>query len=222
MRSAALVSLALATAAHADPKPPCTGCTLDAPTTRAAASKIPMLVVLHGDRERASVAAARWRAATTKRGWALLSLQCPKEQGCKDSWWAWDGDPAWIASRVAVVREQLGIDPARIYLAGWSGGASYIGLHASAWTPTFAGLVIHGGGLAPSEAACPAEGHPVRAYFLVGDANPLHRLARELRAWFVGCHQEHVWDVVPKGDHDREDRALDAKKARAILDWLTG
>jgi hypothetical protein len=29
-----------------------------------------------------------------------------------------------------------------------------------------------------------------------------------------------VWDLVRGGDHDKEDRALDLRKALAILDWL--
>jgi hypothetical protein len=29
-----------------------------------------------------------------------------------------------------------------------------------------------------------------------------------------------VWDLVRGGDHDKEDRSLDRKKALAILDWL--
>lgn len=29
-----------------------------------------------------------------------------------------------------------------------------------------------------------------------------------------------MWDLVRGGDHDKEDRALDRRKALAILDWL--
>jgi hypothetical protein len=41
-----------------------------------------------------------------------------------------------------------------------------------------------------------------------------------LRAWFDGCKQDVTWDLVRGGDHDKEDRALDKKRAIAILDWL--
>lgn len=216
MRAALLLVAALTTSAAAGaPEPPCTRCTLDVPAKTEDA--VPLLVVLHGDRDHAANTAKRWRAAAKARGWALLSLECPKHDGCPGSWWKWNGDPAWIVAQVAAVQSSLAIDPARIYLAGWSGGATYIGMHAPAWTEMFAGVVIHGGGHAPGE-ECAARALP--AYFLVGDANPLHRSAVDLRAWFDGCRYDVTWDLVKRGDHDKEERALTKAKAIIILDWL--
>ena len=216
VRAALLLVAALTARAAADvPSPPCTRCTLDVPANRKA--PIPLLVVLHGDRDHAANTANRWRAAAKARGWALLSLECPVADGCKGSWWQWNGDPGWVIAQVAAVQTSLSIDPARIYLGGWSGGATYIGMHAEAWTEAFAGVVIHGGGHPPS-AECPPRALP--AYFLVGDANPLHRIAVDLRAWFDGCQQEVAWDLVKRGDHDKEERALTKAKGIAILDWL--
>ncbi len=211
-----MVFLLVASTATADkPHPPCRGCTLDAPTST---EPIPLLVVLHGDRQKAPAAAAPWRAAAKKRGWALLSLQCPTAESCKDSWWRWNGDPQWIRDQVAAVRAQIAIDPARTYLAGWSGGATYLGMNAPAWADTFAALVIHGGGHRPAEDACPSPALP--AYFLVGDKNPLHYLMVDLHDYFAACEKDTVWDLVRGGDHEREARALDGKKALVILDWL--
>ena len=59
------------------------------------------------------------------------------------------------------------------------------------------------------------------ASFLVGDRNPLHTLVKDLRTWFDDCKQDILCDLVHGGDHDKEDRALDRKKALAILDWLS-
>ena len=226
----ALVAVAAARHAHAQPapkpsapkpakpKPPCDGCTLD--VYGDPASPMPLLVVLHGDREQASTAAARWRAAAKQRKWALLSLQCPAAEQCKASWWQWNGDPRWVREQVAGVAAQVPIDPDRTYVAGWSGGATYLGLRAPAWHDTFAAVVIHGGGKAPREEppACPAR--PLPAYFLVGDGNPLHELARDLRDYFLHCKQDIQWDLIPGADHAKEDRALDGKRALAVLDWL--
>ena len=216
VRLAVACLVALTSIAHADATPPCQRCTLEVPAKHE--GDLPLLVVLHGDRERAAAAAARWRGAAKQRGWAVLALQCPVDHGCKDSWWKWNGEPSWIFEQVTAVAKTTPIDPSRIYLAGWSGGATYIGMHAPVWAITFAALVIHGGGHEP-HADCPTPVLP--AYFLVGDRNPLHYLVKNLRTWFDGCKQDVVWEVVLDGDHDREDRALDRKKALAILDWLS-
>jgi poly(3-hydroxybutyrate) depolymerase len=188
--------------------------TLDVPAKHE--DKLPLLVVLHGDRERADAAARRWRAAARERGWAVLSLQCPRDQGCKDSWWQWNGDPAWLVAQIDALK--IPVDASRIVLVGWSGGATYIGMHAQAWSDRFAAIVIHGGGQAPLADGCPDRALP--AYFLVGDKNPLHGLATDLRDWWQGCTKDVTWDLVRGADHEHEDRALDRKKALAILDWL--
>jgi poly(3-hydroxybutyrate) depolymerase len=211
----------LPASARAGVSPPCKGCTLEVPaahgTPGAPDRKLPLLVVLHGDREHAPAAAARWRGAAKQRGWAVLALECPVDQGCKDSWWKWNGDPRWVSDQVAAVAKAAPIDPARIYLAGWSGGATYIGMHAPSWSAAFAAVVFHGGGHRP-DAGCPDR--PLPAYFLAGDRNPYHDRVQDLRGWFDDCRQDVVWDLVRGGDHDKEDRALDRRKALAILDWL--
>jgi polyhydroxybutyrate depolymerase len=211
-----VILVALAQVASAAPVAPCARCTLDAPAKRD--GMLPLVVVLHGDRESASHAASRWRAAVIARGWALLALQCPTDRGCKDSFWQWDGEPSWVLDQIARAGKTIAIDPARIYLVGWSGGATYMGRHAQAWQDAIAALVIHGGGHEPYDEACPSRALP--AYFLVGDKNPLHALMKDLRAYYDRCKQEAVWDLVRGADHDGEDRALDTKKTRAILDWL--
>lgn len=199
--------------AHAKPAAPCTRCVLDLPDQRDGDEKPPMLVVLHGDREHAKDAAARWRAAAKASGWVLLALEVPEGR----SWWQWGGDPGWVIARVDKVATEAGVDRARVFLAGWSGGATYIGDHAQAWEPHFAGLVIHGGGRAPDDRACVTH---LPAFFLVGNANKLHRLAIDLREYLEGCKQTVVWDLVEHGAHDAERQALTRRKATAILAWL--
>ena len=204
---------ALAGIASAAPKPPCKGCTLEAP---ASSDPVPLLVVLHGDREHAANAAARWRSVTKQRGWALLAIECPKARGCKDSFWQWDGDPSWILDQVSTVAKQIKVDPQQVFLAGWSGGATYIGWHVQAWPGTFAAVVVHGGGAAPSDRTCV----DLPAYFLVGDKNPLHYLARQLHEYFDDCKQTVMWDLISGADHAKEASALTKKKALEILSWL--
>lgn len=192
-------------------EPPCAGCTLDVPRRH---GKLPLLVIMHGDGERANVAADRWRHAARARGWAVLSLQCPCES---ESWYQWGGSPAWIRKQADEVARDVSIDPDRTYLVGWSGGATYIGMNAAAWPGEFAAAVFHGGGQPPDDDACPSH---LPSYFLVGDRNPAHPAVKRLRSYLEGCGQEVSWDLVEGADHGDEDEALDARKARKILDWL--
>jgi predicted esterase len=212
MRRTILALLAVTHAANANPRL-CKGCILDGYETDVAQ---PLVVVLHGDREHTSAATARWKAAVHKRGWALLAIECPADRGCKQSWWQWNGDPSYVLDQIDAASKQLVIDPHHVYLVGWSGGASYIGYRAQAWHDRIAAVVLHGGGIPPASDDCT----DLPAYFLVGDKNPLHHLAADLRAYFDGCKDEVVWDLVPGADHAREEVALTAKKAGEILDWL--
>jgi predicted esterase len=184
--------------------------------TPAGSDPVPLVVVLHGDREHAAAAAARWHGATKKKGWALLALECPRELGCKDSFWKWDGDPQWVGDQIDALAKHRAIDRARIVLVGWSGGASYIGAHAQAWNHV-AAIVIHGGGMPPASDGCADPRPPV--YFLVGDKNPLHALAVHLRDYFETCKHAVTWDLLAGAEHGREEAALTSKKAEAILDW---
>jgi poly(3-hydroxybutyrate) depolymerase len=186
----------------------------------AQAQAVPLVVVLHGDREDSSDSKRRWKAAVEARGWELLAVDCPKGLGCEGGcWYRWDGDPKWLRDQVREVAQKKRIDTRRIYLVGWSGGATYIGKHIQAWPQMFAALVIHGGGVPPREAdSCPDRRFP--AYFLVGDKNPAHGGAKRLRSYFDKCGQEVQWDLLPGANHPKEDEALTPEKAEQILRWL--
>jgi predicted esterase len=193
-------------------KPPCDGCTLTLPTT-----KRPLLVVLHGNHESAEDAAHRWRGAAADKRWGVLALACPRALGCDEQarWYRWAGEPDWIFDQLAAIDDR--IDRSRVYLVGWSGGASYIGMKAPAWDRRFAAIVFHGGGQPPDDdGACPS----LPAYFLVGDENPAHPAAKRLRAYWERCGAEAHWDLLEGANHAREDAALDREKAGAILEWL--
>jgi poly(3-hydroxybutyrate) depolymerase len=180
----------------------------------------PLLVVLHGNDETADERAQRWSAAAERRGWKVLALACPSDLGCDahGRWYMWNGDPSWVRDQVKALAERDRIDMSRVYLAGWSGGATYIGRNLPAWDSMFAGIVIHGGGVPPSDDACPDRALPT--YFLVGDRNPTHSATRRLREYLERCDQDVRWDLVPGANHPKEDEALTPEKVDEILQWL--
>jgi predicted esterase len=209
--------------AAADPvPPPCAGCRLSLPPATST-EPIPLLVVLHGDwGVGPAELLAAWAPHALPLGVGVLALACPRDRGCQGSFWRWNGDPSWIDDAVAAVAAKRPIDRSRVWLAGWSGGASYMGLRAPQLQKTFAALVYHGGGIPPSEGGCGVI-DPKRpsapVYFLVGDGNPLHGLAVSLRDRHRACGDDVTWRLVPRADHGGEWRAL-GTEGDAIVRWL--
>jgi pimeloyl-ACP methyl ester carboxylesterase len=204
---------------------PCKGCLFDPPAARS--DRAPLLVVLHGDAPgggtpKVARDASPWARAAAERGVALFAPMCPRELGCRaGSFWQWnEGDPpGWIAAQIDVIAKDHAIDPDRVWIAGWSGGASFLGWHFARLGERYAAVVFAGGGIPPKSAECPSCALP--AYFLVGDKNPLHHLAVGLRERVAACEGERVWDLLPGKRHDGEWTALAAPgKAASLLDWL--
>lgn len=204
---------------------PCKGCLYWPPPVES--KNAPLLVVLHGDAPGGKTPLVKrdsepFVKAASERGIAVLAPMCPKDEGCLvGSYWQWSlGDPpGWINKQVDAVRQESSIDPDRIALVGWSGGASFLGYHYSRWADRYAAVVFAGGGIAPYSSTCAACSPPV--YFMVGNKNPLHHLAKDLKTSVSSCTQDVTWDLLPGMDHGGEWRALNRPgKVDEIVDWL--
>ncbi|TKC95772.1 hypothetical protein [Polyangium fumosum] len=238
-RALAVATFALAAlaggAAEANPRRrvgyPCPGCLFDPPPE--GATKAPLLVVLHGDAPGGKTPlverdASPFVAAAAARGVSLFAPMCPKAEGCRvGSFWQWsEGDPpGWIEAQIDAIGREYAIDADRVWIAGWSGGASFLGWNWARLGARYAAVVFVGGGIPPRESACAPAPTPTcapPAYFLVGDRNPLHHLARGLHERVAACTRDVTWDLLPGKDHGGEWRALGAKgKADSLLDWLS-
>ncbi len=194
---------------------PCPGCRYSLPRGDAPA---PIVVLLHGDGESAAAVFDAWASAAEARGIAVFAPSCPRDEGCaSQSWWRWNGSPAWLTSQIDVLAKHRPLDAERMWIVGWSGGASYIGYRSQELERTFAAIVIHGGGMRPASDDCAVS--PASVSFLVGDKNPLHSLAVELRDHYAACGNDLSWTLLKGADHAAEWRALPAHR-EAILDWL--
>jgi poly(3-hydroxybutyrate) depolymerase len=176
------------------------------------------LVLLHGDGESAAAVFDAWSSAAEARGIAVFAPSCPREEGCtSQSWWRWNGSPSWLTGQIDVFAKRRPFDADRIWIVGWSGGASYIGYRSQELERTFAAMVFQGGGMPPASEACAPS--PASVYFLVGDKNPLHSLAVELRDHYATCGNDLTWTLLKGADHAGEWRALPSHR-ESILDWL--
>src|SRR4051794_24198850 len=95
----------------------------------------PLLVALHGDEGDPALVASLWGPVTSARGVILFAPQCPTSSGCRANWWAWlqsgpTYDERWLGRQAQLVERRYTIDRKREYIAGWSGGADFLGWYA--------------------------------------------------------------------------------------------
>lgn len=194
---------------------PCTGCVS---SWTEGSDPAPLLVLLHGDwGNDATALHAAWEPLVAAQGITLLSLACPKDKGCQGSYWKWNGPPEWIDDQVDALAQKRAVDRTRMWIAGWSGGATYIGFRTLDLEKRFSAFVIHGGGAPPGTTDCGASSFG--AYFLVGSSNPLHGLQVGLHDYYVACKEETQWTVLSGADHDVEWKAL-SSHGPEIVRWL--
>jgi poly(3-hydroxybutyrate) depolymerase len=201
---------------------PCAGCITALPDATPSTTPAPLLVVLHGDGGAPASMLAVWEKAALARGVVVFAPKCPVDDGCTGgSWWQWGKDPSWFDAKIAAIAAVQPIDRARVWAAGWSGGASWIGWRAPDLVGRFAAVSIDGGGMMPHTKTCPTA-CSFDAHFLTGDKNPLHSLVEDLHTWMDGCAAGEVkWELLPGKDHGGEWLALSKKgKADEILDWF--
>lgn len=182
----------------------------------------PLLVLLHGDEGSPSKLFGAWKTAAAQANVHLFAPKCPTSEGCAGSWWRWDRDPKWILDRVEDLGRRASVDPKKRYLAGWSGGTTYISFHVPRWFPTFAALSLAGGGAPSRDDGCfVGAGGPCGAvHYLAGDKNPLFSLAEGAHAYLERCGHDVTWELHPGADHAGEWRAYE-REVGQLMTWLT-
>ena len=201
---------------------PCASCRIDAPNS-ASSRPTPLLVALHGDEGTSEYIYDAYRPHARDAGWLLVSLECPRDQGCwSGSWYEWEDGPGhdwgWLGEQVDAVEAAYDVDRDAVYLTGWSGGAQYLGRYAVRFDERYAGVAYIGGGLPGWNATCP--GCAIPAYFLIGSRDFLLDSAEEMQAFLEGCAHEVRWDERPGRPHaDIWDMVYDGGGTQ-IIDWF--
>lgn len=209
---------------------PCPGCSTVVPAPATQPGPRPLLVALHGDANGDPAAAGKvlraLRPASEKAGVILLVLRCPIEKGCRTgSFWRWrstgEHDPGWVGAQIDALAASVPVDPARVYAAGYSGGATYLGWYVPTFPERFA-AVLHIAGGVPWGTPCPR--CPVHVLFTLGAGDPmLVPYTRPLRDYYEGCGgNEVVWETLPGVSHEGILGLVQGGKGDGLLAWLLG
>jgi poly(3-hydroxybutyrate) depolymerase len=204
---------------------PCAGCIVQVPSGHAVRRR-PLLVALHGDEGDPQLTAAVWGPVAAALGVVLFAPHCPVASGAgtTSSWWGWfqSGsryDDGWIGRQAALVERRFRVDRRREYLAGWSGGADFLGWYALRHADRFAGAAFVAGGV-PYTAACPSR--RLAAFFLMGsnDFRFASGQPEQVRSVLAGCGSPTAEIVEPGADHQATITSLQGGYARQVLAWL--
>lgn len=210
---------------------PCAGCLVQVPAARTKVPR-PLLVVLHGDEGNPAFIASVWGPVAAAHGMILFAPQCPQALGCSfangiggttSSWWGWlqSGryDDAWLGQQLSAVERRYKVARAREYVAGWSGGADFLGWYALRHADRFAAAAFVAGGV-PYYPRCPAKKLP--AYFLDGTADPRYQSGQpgQVQSILQRCGSETQLVAVPGADHQGAVTSLVGGQAAAIVAWM--
>lgn len=210
---------------------PCAGCIVEVPTATGG-KRLPLLVALHGDEGDPALTASVWGPVAAALHVVLLAPHCPVSEGCSfpngagttSSWWGWlqEGnryDDGWIGRQAALVERRFTIDRAREYIAGWSGGADFLGWYALRHAARFAGAAFVAGGV-PYTNSCPSR--RLAAFFLMGSGDFRYASGQpdQVRSLLVRCGSPTVEVVEPGADHTATIMSLQAGYGRRVLAWL--
>ena len=224
---AASLTLLAAEGARAEPAGeviegwPCKGCVTFTPTGDSAPR--PLLIALHGDDGGTAKLFRALRPACEHERVHLVSLRCPTELGCRTSFWQWKStsghDPGWLGAQINAAKARFAVDAARVYAAGYSGGATYLGWYGPTHPSDFAAIAHIAGGT-PWGTRCPDCKVPV--FFTLGASDPmLVPYTRPLRDYYEGCGgHEIVWQTLLGVTHEGILGIVQAGKGREILTWL--
>lgn len=148
------------------------------PAGYSANTAIPLLLTLHGDEGKPDFIFSTFKDLQSTSGGAFI-LVAPKAPAGGGSWYqATSQHTSFIDQVITKILGSYNIDQDRIWITGWSGGATFLGYYAIKRQDILAAVVFHmggggGGGYSPPAGSCKIPGR-----FVIGSADFLYDLAK--------------------------------------------
>jgi len=177
------------------------------PSSYSSAQAIPLLLALHGDEGTPDyIYSVFYGLQKTSSAFILVAPKAPQGGG---SWYqATSQHVSFVNAVIAQVLAQYNIDQDRIWITGWSGGATFLGYYAILRQDILAAVVYHMGGGGGGSYSPPAGSCKIPARFVIGSADFLYDLAKTQYNTMTSKGHETVWIELPGVGHDFQQATL--------------
>ena len=187
------------------------------PAAYAPGKAIPLLLALHGDEGTPDYIYSVFRGLQDTAGGAYI-LAAPKAPFGGGSWYQATSQHAdFINAVITRLLKAYNIDQDRIWITGWSGGATFLGYYAIKRQDILAAVVYHMGGGGGGSYSPPPSSCKIPARFVIGSADFLYQLARQQHDTLKAKGHDVTWIELPGVGHSFQPSTLPG-----TWSWLQG
>ena len=224
--SATLAALLFLGVNHAAAKPSCgtggaTGQTsgsagagtfvISVPSSYSPSKAIPLLLALHGDEGKPDYIHSSFRGLQQSTGGAFI-LVSPRAPYGGGSWYkSTSNHRDFVDAVIQKVLSSYNIDQDRVWITGWSGGATFLGYYAIKRQDILASVTFYmGGGSGGYGYSPPAGSCKIPGRFVIGTKDFLYKLASNQRSLMKQNGHEVAWVELPGVGHSFQKSTLAA------------
>lgn len=169
---------------------------------------IPLLLALHGDEGTPDYIYSVFKGLQGTSGGAYV-LAAPKAPYGGGSWYqATSQHESFIDQVIVELLGSYNIDQDRIWITGWSGGATFLGYYAIKRQDILAAVVYHMGGGGGGSYSPPPNSCKIPGRFVIGSADFLYSLARKQHDTMKANGHDVTWIELPGVGHDFQQSTL--------------
>lgn len=180
------------------------------PSTYTPSAPMPLLFALHGDEGKPDYIYSSFRTLQQNSGGAFI-LVAPKAAHGWGSWYkATSSNAVFIDAVLSKLLSSYNIDQDRIWLTGWSGGATFLSYYAIKRQDRVAAVIYYLGGGGGGSYSPPPGSCKIPARFVIGSKDFLYSLATKHRSVLQQNGHQVQWVELPGVGHSFKSSTLPA------------